>query len=231
VSDRKKMPTHWQIAKANAGLLWDLGFGLDEARQTCWSCCAEGDGAPGLGWLQRAHVVAKSAGGGNDPSNFFLLCGQCHREQPDGAPRAAQEAWLRRRESQVDRLLRLAAPVAEHIVSSAPSGVSAEDASEAWAVALESAYCVGMAGAHKENAVASLAWGVGQAAIEHMNRTKMGSVPYGYALAADGVRLVEVDAEQAVVREARTLRASGLSLRQVGALLAERGLVARSNDD
>jgi site-specific DNA recombinase len=55
-----------------------------------------------------------------------------------------------------------------------------------------------------------------------------GVVPYGYALAADGVCLVEVEAEQAVVREARELRASGLSLRQVGARLAERGLMARS---
>jgi DNA invertase Pin-like site-specific DNA recombinase len=55
-----------------------------------------------------------------------------------------------------------------------------------------------------------------------------GRVPYGYALADDGVALVEVEAEQAVVREARTLRASGLSLRAVAAELAARGFVART---
>ena len=57
---------------------------------------------------------------------------------------------------------------------------------------------------------------------------RVGAVPYGYALADDGVSLVEVEAEQAVIREARTLRASGLSLRAVAAELAARGLVARS---
>jgi site-specific DNA recombinase len=68
------------------------------------------------------------------------------------------------------------------------------------------------------------------AALQHKRAKgeRVGSVPYGYALAADGVRLVEVESEQAVVREARTLRASGLSLRQVAARLAGRGLVARS---
>ena len=53
------------------------------------------------------------------------------------------------------------------------------------------------------------------------------SAPYGFALAADGVSLVEVEAEQAVIVEAHTLRAAGLSLRAVADELARRGFVSR----
>ena len=55
-----------------------------------------------------------------------------------------------------------------------------------------------------------------------------GRIPYGFVLAADGVHLEEHPAEQAVMREARALRATGLSLRKVAAELAELGLTARN---
>jgi hypothetical protein len=54
------------------------------------------------------------------------------------------------------------------------------------------------------------------------------SAPYGFALAADGVALVEVEAEQAVIVEAHNVRATGLSLRAVADYLARRGFVSRS---
>jgi site-specific DNA recombinase len=56
---------------------------------------------------------------------------------------------------------------------------------------------------------------------------RVGAIPYGFALAADGVALVAIEAEQAVLTEARTLRAAGLSLRAVATELARRGFVAR----
>ena len=43
-----------------------------------------------------------------------------------------------------------------------------------------------------------------------------------------GVALVEVEAEQAVIGEARALRAAGLSLRAAAAELARRGFLARA---
>lgn len=55
-----------------------------------------------------------------------------------------------------------------------------------------------------------------------------GRVPFGYRLAADGVRLEERGDEQAIIGAARELAASGLSLRAIAARLAERGLVARN---
>jgi len=55
-----------------------------------------------------------------------------------------------------------------------------------------------------------------------------GRVPYGWSLAADGVRLEVNPSEQAVIRAARQLRAAGLSLRKVAAELESRGFLPRS---
>lgn len=57
---------------------------------------------------------------------------------------------------------------------------------------------------------------------------RVGSVPYGFRLAADGVR-IEADAdEQAVLAAVRELRAAGMSHRAIVAALAARGLVSRA---
>lgn len=58
----------------------------------------------------------------------------------------------------------------------------------------------------------------------------VGAVPYGCALAADGVSLMECNAEQSVIRQARELKASGLSLRKIAAELARRGFNARNGE-
>lgn len=54
-----------------------------------------------------------------------------------------------------------------------------------------------------------------------------GEIPYGFQLDEDGVHLVEDIGEQAVLHEARALRASGLSLRAVAGELARRGFLSR----
>lgn len=56
---------------------------------------------------------------------------------------------------------------------------------------------------------------------------RVGGVPYGSALAADGVHLVPAPAEREVIEAARELRAAGLSLRAIAAELAGRGFNAR----
>jgi len=55
-----------------------------------------------------------------------------------------------------------------------------------------------------------------------------GLAPYGYQLASDGVALIPVDAEQAVIAEARVLRQAGLSLRKVAEVLDRKGFHARN---
>lgn len=57
---------------------------------------------------------------------------------------------------------------------------------------------------------------------------RVGEIPYGFALAADGVHLVEHDGEQAVIAAIRERRAAGLSLRAIVAELDKRGLVSRA---
>jgi DNA invertase Pin-like site-specific DNA recombinase len=54
-----------------------------------------------------------------------------------------------------------------------------------------------------------------------------GTVPYGYRLANDGRHLELHPEEQAVVAQARTLRASGLPVRGVARELRKRGVVSR----
>jgi len=56
----------------------------------------------------------------------------------------------------------------------------------------------------------------------------VGAVPYGFALSDDGVKLVENAVEQAVIVQAKELRASGLSLGKVATELDRRGLVSRN---
>jgi site-specific DNA recombinase len=67
------------------------------------------------------------------------------------------------------------------------------------------------------------------AAMAHVKAQgrRVGAVPYGSSLAPDGRTLVDDEVEQAVIREARELRAAGLSLRGVAAELARRGFCAR----
>lgn len=55
----------------------------------------------------------------------------------------------------------------------------------------------------------------------------VGSVPYGYKLAPDGIHLEESPHEQALVRRARELRAAGLTYREVGLRLADEGHFSR----
>src|SRR5688500_11998921 len=57
---------------------------------------------------------------------------------------------------------------------------------------------------------------------------RVGAVPYGYWLAVDGRTLLPIVAKQAVIAEARRLKASGLPLRTINAELARAGMVARS---
>lgn len=55
-----------------------------------------------------------------------------------------------------------------------------------------------------------------------------GRVPYGFALADDGVQLVPVEAEQEVLRLVTELRADGESLRSIAATLTSRGFPTRA---
>jgi DNA invertase Pin-like site-specific DNA recombinase len=65
-------------------------------------------------------------------------------------------------------------------------------------------------------------------AVKRTRGERTGQIPFGYALAADGVHLEENPAEQSIIGRIRALRAAGLSLRAVTAECARAGLVSRA---
>jgi DNA invertase Pin-like site-specific DNA recombinase len=65
-------------------------------------------------------------------------------------------------------------------------------------------------------------------AVKRSRGERTGQVPYGCALAADGVHLEENAAEQAIIAQVRVMRAAGLSLRSVTAECERRGLLSRA---
>jgi DNA invertase Pin-like site-specific DNA recombinase len=65
-------------------------------------------------------------------------------------------------------------------------------------------------------------------AAKRAHGERVGSVPFGFAVHADGVRLVVNEREQSTIVRARELRVCGLSLRAVGARLAAEGHVSRT---
>lgn len=63
---------------------------------------------------------------------------------------------------------------------------------------------------------------------KHEKGERIGCLPYGKALDADGVHLIDHAAEQAVIATVRELRASGLSYRAIAGELNRLGLVNRA---
>jgi hypothetical protein len=54
----------------------DLGTDFAEAHERCWRCGYRSK-------LQRCHIVPHALDGPDEPSNYVLLCGRCHREAPN----------------------------------------------------------------------------------------------------------------------------------------------------
>ncbi len=61
-------------------------------------------------------------------------------------------------------------------------------------------------------------------ALQHMrsNGQRVGSIPYGYDLAGDGVTLTENPTEQRTIRSMRHMRANGLSFERIAKVLTDR---------
>lgn len=74
-----------------------IGVDLETAESTCWACGADGP--------EKAHIEADARGGKNVPGNFFLLCWECHKNQPDCAERSVQIAWLTSQPSYMKRII------------------------------------------------------------------------------------------------------------------------------
>lgn len=92
-------PSLSRIARAQRHLWSRRLSSIAEAIDRCWACgyqCGQ--------FIDKAHIHPVRWGGSDEPWNFLLLCGACHAEQDDDAPRAAQLRWLREHRRLEDKL-------------------------------------------------------------------------------------------------------------------------------
>jgi len=80
----QEIADYWAARGSECGLAVDWA----EAKERCWRCGYKSR-------LQKCHIVPKSLGGKNDPSNLVLLCGRCHREAPNIADSRFMWIWMR----------------------------------------------------------------------------------------------------------------------------------------
>lgn len=65
----------------------DLSVDWSEAEEYCWNCGSPKD-------LTRCHIVARSLGGQDIPSNYVVLCRKCHEEAPNVEDPRIMWDWL-----------------------------------------------------------------------------------------------------------------------------------------
>ncbi|MEK6674115.1 MAG: recombinase family protein [Planctomycetota bacterium] len=65
-------------------------------------------------------------------------------------------------------------------------------------------------------------------AVKKANGQRVGSVPYGYNVDADGTTLIPNDAEQVVIADMRAMRVEGMSLEQIADRLSQRGIATKT---
>jgi len=89
----------------------DLGIFIDWGEPSCWACGFHYGSkydvkSPKAGWneifdawnkipLQRCHIVPRSLGGKDEPSNLFLMCRECHDQAPNFPFTDAFLEWAR----------------------------------------------------------------------------------------------------------------------------------------
>ena len=66
----------------------DMGCDWDEAALRCWRCGRDST-------LQQCHIVPRSMGGSDEPSNMVALCSRCHDEAPDVASSEMMWMWVK----------------------------------------------------------------------------------------------------------------------------------------
>jgi 5-methylcytosine-specific restriction endonuclease McrA len=106
----------------------DLGIFIDWGEPSCWACgfhygTKYDIKSSNAGWneifdgwdrvpLQRCHIVPRSLGGTDEPSNLFLMCRECHDSAPNTAlPEiffewARTQSYSRRESAKIEEALR-----------------------------------------------------------------------------------------------------------------------------
>lgn len=158
---RPNPPSISRIVTAQWALLERLEIPMEEAHEMCWGCY---DLAP----LQRAHILPWAFYHDNSPQNCFLLCKDCHNNQPDGQPREVQILWLEMREDRISVIVRKACLLGEALEEASINICGTVQGAELWADQLDHATLLRALkeGADKSaaqrmsTAVANMHWGI-----------------------------------------------------------------------
>ncbi len=66
--------------------------------------------------------------------------------------------------------------------------------------------------------------------VKRANGERVGTLPFGFTLAADGVTLIPNDAEQETIGAIRTMRTEGLSFTKIAEALTDQGIPTKSGN-
>ena len=82
----KKQIVEWAMANIN-----ELDYGVDRSEMDthCWRCGHER-------YTERCHVIPDALDGEDTPSNYRLLCSECHLEAPNVNDPDEMDKWIRR---------------------------------------------------------------------------------------------------------------------------------------
>ena len=85
IKTTKKQIVDWGMCNIN-----EVGFPVDasEMNTRCWRCGYKRN-------TERCHVIPHSLGGIDEPSNYRLLCHDCHLENPNVNDPNAMDNWIR----------------------------------------------------------------------------------------------------------------------------------------
>ena len=89
----KKIAEYWSEIQPIPEI--KLNFDWSDAHTQCWNCgdtkYRKGNGKTNL---ERCHIKPKSLEGDDYPSNFVLLCTDCHKEAPNINDSKAMWEWI-----------------------------------------------------------------------------------------------------------------------------------------
>lgn len=73
----------------------DLNFDWADSDTHCWNCGKNKKSSDNkIVRLERCHIIPKSLGGLDEPSNYVLLCKSCHKDAPNTINKNDMWDWI-----------------------------------------------------------------------------------------------------------------------------------------
>jgi len=89
----EEIANYWK--KNNTISETQLNFDWCDAHTHCWNCGDNKYSESDRVRLERAHIIPESLGGDDIPSNYVLLCKECHRQAPNTCDKENMWEWIK----------------------------------------------------------------------------------------------------------------------------------------